>query len=99
MKADEFYEKWSKAFPKDLEPIFKIELALVLEEVRSKTIRECVNAEKKDDPEVKIDEVYFRLECLKLAQKTKTMSGIDLDPDRCIDVADVYFKYVKRGKV
>ena len=98
MKADEFYEKWSKAFSKDLEPIFKIELALVLKEERSKTIKECVNAEKKDDMEVKIDEVYFRMECLKLAQKTKTMSGIGLDPDRCIDVADDYFRYVKNGK-
>lgn len=98
MKADEFYEKWSKAFPKDLEPIFKIELALVLKEERSKTIKECVNADKEVNPEVKIDEVYFRLECLKLAQKTKTMSGIGLDPYRCIDVADDYFRYVKNGK-
>lgn len=48
--------------------------------------------------DVNIDGVYFRLECLKLAQKTKTMSGIGLDPDRCIDVADDYFWYVKNGK-
>ena len=95
MKADEFYEKWSKAFPKDLEPMFKSELTLVLEEERSKTIKECVNAEKKDDPEVKIDEVYFRMECLKLAKK----NVMGLDPGRCIEVADVYFEYVKRGKV
>jgi len=98
MNITEFWGKWIKCHENDTFEKMDADFFSMLEDYRTEIIRECVNAEKKDDMEVKIDEVYFRMECLKLAKKTKTMSGIGLDPDRCIDVADDYFRYVKNGK-